>query len=220
MNYDFDEKKLFGLFVADDDMYRPILNNPYRRDGYVYASDGQKLIRVKEDIVSGDYEVTDNMKLNVPTDNCDYIISDKDIEKLLSEIPQIEEMEEKEVKCPECDGTGEVDWEYRDKNGKDYEGCFECPVCDGTGYVYSEVATGKMIPNTTITVKVDKNNIYYIHLKALLDVMRVVGVTEARLVCQEGIINHFRIDGNISVIIASNIGAPECELEMQKGGGR
>lgn len=219
MNYNFDEKKLFGLFV-DEDAYRPELNYPYRRDGYVYATDRHKLIRVKEDIVSGDYEVTDKMKLNIPTDNCDYIISDKDIEKAFSEIPKVKEVEEKEVKCSECDGTGEVDWEYRDKNGKDYEGCFECPVCDGTGYVYSEVATGKMIPDPTTTVKVGKNSIYYIHLKALLDAMRVIGVTEVRLVCQDGIINHFRIDENISVIIASNIGAPECELEMQKGGGR
>lgn len=219
MNYNFDEKELFGLFVAKNS-YNPRLNYPYRRDGYVYATDRHKLIRVKEDIVSGDYEVTDNMKLNVPTDNCDYIISDKDIEKLLSEIPQIEEMEEKEVKCPECDGTGEVDWEYRDKNGNDYENCFECPVCDGTGYVYSEVATGKMIHDPTATVKVGKSSIYYIHLKALLDAMRVIGVTEARLVCQEGIINHFRIDENISVILASNIDIPECELKLQKGGGR
>lgn len=219
MNYNFDEKELFGLFV-DENSYRPELNYPYRRDGYVYATDRHKLIRVKEDIVSGDYEVTDKMKLNIPTDNCDYIISDKNIEKALSEIPKVKEVEEKEVECSECDGTGEVDWEYRDKNGKDYEGCFECPVCDGTGYVYSEVATGKMIPDPTTTVKVGKNSIYYIHLKALLDAMRVIGVTEVRLVCQDGIINHFRIDENISVIIASNIGAPECELEMQKGGGR
>ena len=94
MNYNFDEKKLFGLFV-DEYGYRPELNYPYRRDGYVYATDGMKLIRVKEDIVSGDYEVTDKMKLNIPADNCDYTITDKDIEKVLSEIPQVKEMEEK-----------------------------------------------------------------------------------------------------------------------------
>ena len=219
MNYNFDEKKLFGLFV-NENSYKPMLNYPYRRDGYVYATDAHKLIRVKEDIVSGDYEVTDKMKLDIPIDNCDYILTDRDIEKLLSEIPQIEEKEEKEVKCPECDGTGEVDWEYRDKNGKDYERSFECPVCDGTGYVYSEVATGKLIPNPTTAVKVGKSSIYHIRLKSLLDAMRVVGVTEVRLVCQEGIINHFRIDENISVILASNIDTPECELKLQKGGKR
>lgn len=217
MNYNFDKKELFGLFV-DKDGYRPILNYPYRRDGYVYATDRYKLIRVKEDIVSGDYEVTDKMKLNVPTDNCDYIISDKDIEKAFSEIPKVKEVEEKEVKCSECDGTGEVDWEYTDKNGNDYEGCFECPVCDGTGYVYSEVATGKMISNPTAVVKVGKNNIIGTCLQALLNAMRIIGVTEVRLVCQDNLFNHFRIDENISVILASNIGTPECELKLQKGG--
>ena len=217
MNYNFDEKELFGLFV-DENSYRPELNYPYRRDGYVYATDRHKLIRVKEDIVSGDYEVTDKMRLNIPTDNCDYIISDKNIEKALSEIPKVKEVEEKEVKCSECDGTGEVDWEYRDKNGKDYEGCFECPVCDGTGYVYSEVATGKMIPDPTTTVKVGKNSIYYIHLKALLDAMRVIGVTDVCLVYQGNITNHFRINENISVILASNIGTAKYELKLQEGG--
>ena len=219
MNCNFDEKKLFGLFV-DEYGYRPEFNYPYRRDGYVYATDGMKLIRVKEDIVSGDYETTDKMRLNVPADNCDYIISDKDIKKALSEIPKVKEVEEKEVECSECDGTGEVYWEYRDKNGNDYENRFECPVCDGTGSVYNEVATGKMIPNPTAVVKVGKNSIISTYLQSMLDAMRIIGVTEVRLVCQDNLFNHFRIDENISVIIASSIGTPKCELEMQKGGER
>ena len=217
MNYNFDEKKLFDLFV-DEYGYRQELNYPFRRDGYVYATDVMKLIRVKDDIVSGDYEATDKMRLNVPADNCDYIISDKDIEKSLSEIPKVKEVKKKKIKCSECNGTGEVDWEYRDKNGNDYESCFDCPVCDGMGYVYNEVATGKMIPNPTAVVKVGKNSIISTDLQSLLDAMRIIGVAEVRLVCQDIIFNHFRIDENISVIIASTIGAPEYELEMQKGG--
>ena len=218
MNYDFDEKKLFGLFVADDDMYRPILNNPYRRDGYVYASDGQKLIRVKEDIVSGDYEVTDKMKLNIPADNCDYTITDKDIEKVLSEIPQVKEMEEKKVKCSECDGTGEVIWEYQDKNWETHENEFECPICGGTGYISTEKATGRMIPNPYTVVKVGENGIASTLLQVLLDAMRIIGVTEVHLICQEGVINYFRINENISVILASNIGTAKYELKLQEGG--
>ena len=218
MNYNFDEKKLFGLFVADDDMYRPILNNPYRRDGYVYASDGQKLIRVKEDIVSGDYEVTDKMKLNIPADNCDYTITDKDIEKVLSEIPQVKEMEEKEVKCSECDDTGEVIWEYKDKNWETHENEFECPICDGTGYISTEKATERMIPNPDTVVKVGENGIASTLLQVLLGAMKIIGVTEVHLICQEGVINYFRINENISVILASNIGTAKYELKLQEGG--
>lgn len=220
MNCDFDEKKLFGLFVADDDMYRPILNNPYRRDGYVYASDGQKLIRVKEDIVSGDYEVTDKMKLNIPADNCDYTITDKDIEKVLSEIPQVKEMEEKEVKCSECDGTGEVIWEYKDKNWETHENEFECPICGGTGYISTEKATGRMIPDPSIIIRVGKNGIKNTNLKALLDAMRIIRVTEVHLVGQDNITNHFRIDENISILLASNSCTAKYELKLLKGGER
>lgn len=220
MNYNFDEKKLFGLFVADNDTYRPILNNPYRRDGYVYASDGQKLIRVKEDIVSGDYEVTNELTFNMPTDSCDYTITDMDIEKVLSEIPQVEEMEEKEIKCSECDGTGEVIWEYKDKNWETHENEYECPICGGTGYISVEKATGRMILDSDTVVKVGRNGIASTLLQVLLGAMKIVGVTEAHLVYQGNIINHFRIDKNISVILASNINTPECELKLQKGGER
>lgn len=220
MNYNFDEKKLFGLFVADNDVYRPILNNPYRRDGYVYASDGQKLIRVKDGIVSGYYEMTNGMTLNIPTDNCDYTITDMDIEKVLSEIPQVEEMEEKEIKCSECDGTGEVIWEYKDKNWETHENEYECPICGGTGYINVEKATGRMISDPDTVVKVGRNGIASTLLQVLLGAMKIVGVTEAHLVYQGNITNHFRIDKNISVILASNIGTPKCELELQKGGER
>lgn len=219
MNCNFDEKKLFGLFV-DEYGYRPEFNYPYRRDGYVYATDGMKLIRVKEDIVSGDYEATDKMRLNVPADNCDYIISDKDIKKALSEIPKVEELEEKEVKCPECDGTNEVFWEYKDKDGEVYERSFECPVCDGTGYTLVEKATGRMIPDPSIIIRVGKNGIKNTNLKALLDAMRIIRVTEVHLVGQDNIANHFRIDENISILLASNSCTAKYELKLLKGGER
>ena len=64
MKYNFNEKDLFDLFVDRDNDIQPMYNNHYQRDGYVYATDGRKLIRIKENAVRGNYETTDTMKLD------------------------------------------------------------------------------------------------------------------------------------------------------------
>lgn len=222
MNYNFDEKDLFDLFVDRDNYIQPIYNNPYRMDGYVYATNSRKLIRVKENLVSVDYGVTDKMKLDIPTDNCDYIITDKDIEKVLSNIPYEEEVIEvgNNVKCPECDGEGTVTWKYTDKDWYDHELDEDCPVCEGSGYIEKvrKERTGRKIPVLSTIIKVGRNNLTADFLQTLLDAMKIIGISEVHLVAQGKICNHFRIDENISVMLASNIDIPKYELKLQKGG--
>lgn len=33
--------------------------------------------------------------------------------------------------CPECDGTGRIDYDHEDEKGKGWEVDFTCPVCEG-----------------------------------------------------------------------------------------
>lgn len=222
MKYNFNEKDLFDLFVDIDNDIQTIYNNPYRRDGYVYATDGRKLIRIKENVVRGNYETNDKMKLDIPTDNCDYIITDKDIEKVLFNIPHEEEVIKvgNNVKCPECDGEGTVTWKYTDRDWNDYELDEDCPVCEGSGYIEKvrKERTGRKISVLSTIIKVGRNNLTAGFLQTLLDAMKIIGISEVRLVAQDKICNHFRIDENISVILASNIDIPKCELKLQKGG--
>lgn len=217
--YNFNEKELFDLFVNKDDMEMPITTlKPYRRDGYVYATDGKKLIRVRESVISGEYEATDKMALEWPENNCCYTITANDIQKVLSEIPQEEETEivGHNVKCPECDGDGTVWWEYRDKKFETHEAEHDCPVCDGSGYVEKEKTrkTGRMIPNPKQIIQVGKNKIMSCYLKILLDAMGIVGVSETRLVCQKEVFNHFKIDDNISIMFASNLFDADYEMPL------
>ena len=222
MNYNFNEKDLFDLFVDRDNDIKPMYNNPYRRDGYVYATDGRKLIRIKENAVRGNYETTDTMKLDFPSNNCNYIITDKDIEKALSNIPHEEEVIEvgNNVKCPECDGEGTVTWKYTDKDWNDHELEEDCPVCEGSGYIEKarEERTGRKIPVLSTIIKVGRNNLTADFLQTLLDAMRIIGVSEVRLVAQEKICNHFRIDENISIILASNALSADYKINLKQGG--
>lgn len=217
--YNFNEKELFDLFVNKDNIAIPITTlKPYRRDGCVYGTDCRKLIRVKEDILSGEYEATDEMKIEFPMQNCDYTVTESDLRKVLSEIPQEEETETvgQNIKCPECDGDGTVWWEYRDKKFETHEAEHDCPICDGSGYVEKEKTrkTGRMIPSPTQIIKVGKNNILSGYLHTLLDAMNIIRVSEVGLVCQTDVFNHFKIDDNISIMFVSNLLAADYEMPL------
>lgn len=219
MKTNFDEKRLFDLFVNRDDLTIPLITmKSYRRDGCVYGTNCQKLIKVKKDILSGEYETTNEMKIEFPMQNCDYTVTESDLRKVLSEIPQEEETETvgQNIKCPECDGDGTVWWEYRDKKFETHEAEHDCPICDGSGYVEKEKTrkTGRMIPSPIQIIKVGKNNIMSGYLLTLLDAMNIIRVSEVRLVCQTEVFNHFKIDDNISIMFASNSLAANYEMPL------
>ncbi|MBR6311295.1 MAG: hypothetical protein IKR52_08890 [Paludibacteraceae bacterium] len=49
------------------------------------------------------------------------------------------------AKCHECDGTGYVQWKYKDRNGKEYSNEDTCPCCDN-GFIaikYKEIEVYK-----------------------------------------------------------------------------
>lgn len=222
MNSNFDEKKLLDLFVDKENIFKPECEKPYRKDGYVYATNGKKLIKIREDIIKGEYDTTDRMELDIPDSNCNYIIAAEDIEEVLSTIEKVDEIiyVGHDVECPECGGEGTVTWKYTDRNWEDYELEEDCPVCDGSGYIEKEkhVKTGRVIPRLGAIVRVGKNNITADNLNVLLNAMRIIGVNEVSLIYQKGVLNHFRIDENISVILASNICHEEYELKLRQGG--
>ena len=58
-------------------------------------------------------------------------------------LPQVDEYDYKE--CSECDGSGEVEYTYESKSGRDYEIDYDCPKCGGNGDFKTK--TGKMIPD-------------------------------------------------------------------------
>ena len=220
MKYLFNEKELLDLFVDADNDLRPMYANPYLKDGYVYAVNGFRLIRIKAEILNGEYEPTDKMRLPIPNDNCDYLITDKDIEKALASVPQEEEVIKigEDVECLECAGSGKVDWEYTDNNGKMYEYEYDCPVCDGTGYAEEtqEKKTGKMIPCWTSSIGFGNSCIRVDHVQTLLEAMKIIGVTEVHLVAQGNHISVFKIDENIQVIIADYM--RDADYVVTKGG--
>lgn len=131
------EKELLNLYTAKDD-YRPVLQHPFLQDGKVCATDGYMLIRIDAAKCDGEYSdkpegLTPPITAPViPTPNTSEPLTRQQLEEALRQAP-----EEESRKCPDCGGSGLVQWEYTSKIGERHTRYEECPVCDGSG----EVAT-------------------------------------------------------------------------------
>lgn len=129
------ERELLMLFY-DSDNSREVLRQPFLQDGKVCASDGHVLIRIDSSLCEGSYDekpgglTPPRTASVVPTVTTDIAVTRQQIERALEQAP-----EERNRECPECEGNGDVTWEYRDRYYQKYTMEETCPVCDGSGTV-------------------------------------------------------------------------------------
>ena len=129
------ERELLMLFY-DSDNYREVLRQPFLQDGKVCATDGHILIRIDSSLCEGSYDekpgglTPPRTASVVPTVTIDIAVARQQIERALEQAP-----EECNRQCPECNGSGDVTWEYRDRHYNKHTMEETCPVCDGSGTV-------------------------------------------------------------------------------------
>lgn len=199
MKYRFDEEKLLGLFLNAEN-YFPQYAEPFLKDGYVYATDTDKLIRIKAEALNGRYKSEKiNYSFSLPNDNCNALITQVDIEKALASVPQ--QKETVTADCPECEGAGVVFSEYIDKKGETHEIEAECPICGGIGN--EEKETGKIIPFPYAAIVIGDFKLRACDAQTLLEAMKIIGVTKVPIVSQTENRIIFRIDENISIMIVA-----------------
>lgn len=166
--YQFDESELLSLFYEVDGN-RPKLSAPYLKDGYVCATDAHIMARIKAEVLNRKYNEVEGLNLVLPSGNCNFMVTLKEIKDTLAAIPQIDE--EIEVRgdkeCPECDGEGSVEWGYIDQAGKQHYKFCDCPVCDGTGYIDKphRIKTGKKIPAEYCPIQIRSVIFNWIYIK-------------------------------------------------------
>lgn len=197
MKYKFDEEKLLGLFLNAENCFSQYAE-PFLKDGYVYATDTDKLIRIKAEALNGRYKSDKiNYSLSLPNDNCNSLITQVDIEKALASVPQ--QKETVTADCSECEGAGVVFSEYIDKKGETHEIEAECPICGGIGN--EEKETGKIKPFPYAAIAFGDSKLHACDVQVLLEAMRIIGVSIVHLVSQTDNRIVFRIDENISIMI-------------------
>lgn len=193
--------ELLQIFVCKDED-RPKFMKPWSDGRYVFASETHILIRVPSELTSNDYPATD-IKTSQLFPKCDptYTISMAQLSDTLAKVPLIDEMERvgEDITCDECDGTGEVYWDY-----KTWSKEFDCPCCDGTGYIStSELKpTGNKIVDPDKLVLVGLRTHKAIFLSMLLDAMKFFKCAQATVAFGQPFRGTlFSLSNNIDILI-------------------
>ena len=193
------------------------------RTGQVWATNGYVLLSVAPHRLSGDYPT---MRLGDPdmftVHSCDMTVTMSMLADTLASVPQIKEKVEVQParECEECDGTGEVMWEYTDGGLKVHQMEAVCPVCDGRGIfakaVYKE--TGRTIPDPKAKIEVGNAILLVRDVQKLVGAMEFFRADSVHLVRDEGQTTWI-IDEDIFIILMSVLdGNSNPVTKLKKGG--
>lgn len=202
-----DEKKLLRLFHG-----KGILTAmPLLKDDKVFATDFRKVIYINAEVCQGEYERTEMFDIRFPPVEQELNIPLLSLQKAYDSLPKIKDEEYDEEECSECDGTGSVEWEYVDKNGKTHHQDFDCPACNGRGYFKRNVRKCYK-PEYNAIIKLDGFFINNQYIKAIIDALFLLGKDHITLLSKAKkdtvVWAYFRIDENITIIIA-----PYCNCD-------
>lgn len=93
-------------------------------------------------------------------------------------VPETEttKYEPHKCECDECEGRGEVQWEYEDSDGETHVALHDCPICDGRGYILSEE-----LPRSARYVAINDKIFVCGYLMDIAEAMNSLQKTEAHI---------------------------------------
>lgn len=204
-----DEKKLLGLFHDKGSLTAM----PLLKDDKVFATDCKKVIYINAEVCQGEYERTEMFDIRFPPVEQELNIPLLSLQKAYDSLPKVEDEEYDQEECNECDGTGSVEWEYLDKNGKTHYKDCDCPACNGRGYLKRNVRKCYK-PEYNAIIKLDGFFINNQYIKAIIDALFLLGKDHITLLSKakkDSVVwAYFRIDENITIIVA-----PYCDCDEE-----
>jgi len=216
------EAELLSMF-CDKSYSNPLRSAPFFNTKYneVWSTDGYVLIRIKPERLVGEYPKRSlpMSKIEYP---CEKTITIEALNKSLEACPLVDEEEiiEDAVECEECDGSGEVTYEYIDNHGHTHERIFDCPICDGTGESEHEKTkkTGKKVIADNAVIEVGNAYVFAKYLQILKKAMDFLNIAAVKMVhnSPKGA-NEFVVNGDIRIIIASMLFdcSKKCNAELE-----
>lgn len=145
--------EVYFQFVGND-KFRPNMHAPFEVEGMIYATNAYSIIYTEKDNCDFDYNENyiPHIKQVIPFQTNSNQLIDLKLSEFDNYLTEIEtSTNEESFECSECDGSGEVEWEYRH-----YSKEFECPICEGFGTIDKsiEVPTGgKTYQEVVIEIK-------------------------------------------------------------------
>lgn len=180
-------RKLLDLFVyRENDGIRNEIRQPYLKNNRVCATDSYAMIRITKNYFSDEtFAKIDGYDIKWPELTKPVNLSISMIDMAIENLPMVDVCTEEDVTedCPDCDGTGNVEWEYEDFSGEYHHRDFECPVCDGFGKVEKTIQkpTGVKEHDRTHLIKIGNHYIKSRNLLLLHDAMALCGLSEVTI---------------------------------------
>ena len=196
---------VLNLYIGNDE-YRNWLCEPFFIGDLAIATNAHEMVFFDKKLVEKELNFCGNanpqiVSNNIPKQrNQDFKLNIEEIESCLKNIPLVDIFKEdgEDIKCSECGGDGEVEWEYESWT-KD----FECPKCDGDGYESEsrKVPTGEFEIDGVNLIDVKNSRFSVKMIERLLQVSRLLKENEITLVFQEGenMANVFKI-GKVEIL--------------------
>lgn len=191
------EAELLSMF-CDKSYSNPLRSAPFFNTKYneVWSTDGYALIRVKPEILVGEYPkgTLQMPKLEHP---CEKTIFVDELSKALEarrkfdKIFKVGDM----VECEECGGSGDLIYKYTDRCGNTHERIYDCPFCDGAGEIEYEKAKN-------VIIEVGSAHFFANRLQTLKQVMDFLNIASVKITnnhCREA--SEFVVNDDIRIII-------------------
>lgn len=176
-------------FCADpeNELLRKWMQEPWvnEKTGDVWASEGHYSLILKRSLVSGrlrKYHYGNNV--NIPQADMHATIEFSDIDAAYDKAEKYPEAitvpTGKIIECEDCNGTGEVTWEYEDLDGYTHDLIDTCPVCDGDGTVVEKTVklTGKMLVKPDQLFKLHNTFFNIDNMMRVVDGLKKLGFTK------------------------------------------
>lgn len=200
------EAELLKEFCEKDEL-RPLLEAPFYNTKYnkVWCTNGHVIIEINPKVLTRKYP-KDELRFPELECPCKKKITIEAIIKALDECPKVDEeiVVSEEVKCKECEGYGEVTWEYTDNNLHTYELEAECPICYGKGYIIPEKTkkTGRKVPKDDAIISIGNASLFARNVNKLKFAMDFLNITSASLTHNSDIsANKFILNEDVCIFI-------------------
>lgn len=181
------------------------MNRPYKIEGYAYAVDGYAMACIPVGFCP-------NVKANKEAKLIAMPVQENQLEipiGVLAILFHSGEMQDETTStpCKTCEGTGEVEWEFKHYSKDD-----DCPACDGHGNFKRK--TGRQIPNPNRRVKIGSQHFKMNQISRLNDVANFLKVDKIQVTnCPDKSCGVFSI-GDVEVMVMHLTPSEHCEFEV------
>lgn len=173
--------KILKLFLADKDTLTDWMHKPFTVNGKTGATNAYSVVLLP--FVSSYEDMSNKFEGIIPTPNCSIRYSVAKLKECYNKIPLVDIPAEKE--CPECDGDGQVEYEYNGKESTHYKD-IDCPLCDGKGFIIDlESKKFEQEPDHSKCIAISKGKFNCFRVSEIIQTAELLGTEYFTLIHQE-----------------------------------